>query len=382
MCADFKQILNVWPIDCGPTPDFQRSVGVCIVGVPAGHTEKLCLAFTISLIDRSALRASSRGVARIDEPNRDTRSLCLVQDKALQLVKRPTVQTTAPPFTNPYPDKDTTQILQSDPASGALCSTNYLLRNYVVRVANEALLFALSSPHQPLCAFRALLLQFAPKTNIASPVIVDGRSGESFSVRCVGNSHEAKVNADPLKSLILLLVWNVNGRKKKPFFVSVNQVSLAALEGKKFSVVVAANERDLLTTGQCPNTGKALIHVPRQDAEIVRDRTILSELSANLVVNLVGISNLGVESNDHLSRERKLISEGSVKRFMQIVLTKLFNLPCQFTETITSFIGHLQSAQKFIRLVGRWLKFNLRGQLDANPLSQYLKQCNYTRGHK
>ena len=108
---------------------------------------------------------------------------------------------------------------------------------------------------------------------------------------------------------------------------------------------------------------------------------MFSEFSANLVVNLVGISNLGVESNHHLSRERKLFSDGSVKRFMQIVLTKLFNLPCQFTETITSFISHLKSVQESIRLGGRWLKFNLRGQLDANPLSQYLKYCNSDERH-
>jgi hypothetical protein len=42
-----------------------------MIRLSTSHAEKLCLAFSISLIDATALRTSPR-VARIDEPNRDT----------------------------------------------------------------------------------------------------------------------------------------------------------------------------------------------------------------------------------------------------------------------------------------------------------------------
>jgi hypothetical protein len=364
----YQQILNVWRIDCRPTPDFQRSVGVGIVRVSASHTEKLRLAFPVSLINVAALRASSRGVAWIDEFNLDSGSLCLVQDKTLQLVKRPAMQTTALSFTSPYPDTDTAQILQSDPASGAFCSTNYLLRNYVVYVASEPLLLAPPATHQTLCGLRAFFLEFAPQADVPSPVVVDGRSGETLAVRRVRNSHETQVNSDPFESLGLFLIGNVHRREQEPFFIPVNQISLAFLKSDQFPVMVSANERDFQSPVERPDARETLIHVPRQDAQIVRDRAMFAKLAANLVVNLVGVGNLGVEPDNDLSRKRELIADSPVKRFVKIVLAELFNLPSQFTEAIACFISHLQSAQESVRLFGRWLKFNLCGQLDGKSL--------------
>ena len=365
MCADFKQILNVWRIDCRPSRYFTRRVGVCIVGVSTSHADKFRLAFTVALIDLSTLRAGSRSVAWIDKFNRDTSSLCLVQNKALQLVEGPTVQTAALFFTSPYPDSNTAQILQSDPASGALCSTNYLLRNYVVRIGSETPLFPLSASHQPLSAFGALILKFAPKSHVARPVIVDRRAREPLAVRCVGNSHEAKVNTNPFESLILFLVRNVNGRKQKPFFVPVNQISLATLKRQQLPVVVAANERDLLPTGQCPNAGKTLVHVPRQDAKVVRDRAVFSKLAANLAIEFIGIGNLCIQADHYLCRQGELIPDLSVKPLMQRILTKLLRFPRESTQPIARRISSLKRTQESIRLLWRWLKFDLSGQLDT-----------------
>jgi hypothetical protein len=131
----------VRPIDCGPPRDFPRSVRVCIVGVPASHASKFSLAFTVSFIDAPTFRTAPRCVAGIHELNRDTGALGLIHDKALQLAERPTVQTTALLFTSPYPSTDALQILQGDPAFGALSSANYLLRNLVVYVGREPALF-------------------------------------------------------------------------------------------------------------------------------------------------------------------------------------------------------------------------------------------------
>ena len=174
-----------------------------------------------------------------------------------------------------------------------------------------------SAAHQPFGGLRAFLLELSSKADIARPVIVDGRSRERYpsAVWAI----VTRPISTPIQSstLRLFLVWNVNGRKEKPFFVPVNQIGLARLEGEQFPVVVAANERDLLTTGQCPNAGKALVHVPRQDAEIIRDRAMLSELATNLVVNLVSVGNLGVESNNDLRRQWELVPNGSVKRFVR-----------------------------------------------------------------
>jgi hypothetical protein len=372
----YQQFLNVWRIDCRPTPYFQRSVGVCIVGVSTSHAKKFRLAFTVSLIDISALPAGARGVSRVNEFYRDTRDLCFVHHKALQLIKGPTVQTTALSFTSPYPDPNTAKILQSDPASGALCSTNYLLRNYVIHVTSEPLLFALTSAHQALCGFRTLLLKFASKTNVSSPVVVDRRSGESLAIRRMRNRHETEIDPNPLDCLVLPHVRNVNGRKQKPFFVPVNQISLATLKREKLFMMVSADERDLLATVQRPDAREAFVHVPGQDSQVVADRTVFTKLAANLSVQLVSVRNLGVQSHNNLSGQRKLISNRPVEAFVQAVVAKLFSRPREFAQAVTRIIGRFKRAQQSVRLFGRGHKFDLSGELDISPLFPFLTECN------
>jgi hypothetical protein len=97
-------------------------------------------------------------VSRIDEPNRDTNSFGFVQDKFLQLSKRPTMQTVAPLFISSYPTADAFEILKGNPAFGAFGSTNYLFRNLVVHVSREPAFFSASTVHQTLGGLRGFSL--------------------------------------------------------------------------------------------------------------------------------------------------------------------------------------------------------------------------------
>jgi hypothetical protein len=108
----------VWRIDGRPA-DILRSVGVCVVAVSTSHALKLRLAFTVSFVDATALGASPGCIARIDQTNRDTSPFGLVQDKFLELSKRPAVQTAAQLLSSPCPAAAAFQIFHGDPAFGA-----------------------------------------------------------------------------------------------------------------------------------------------------------------------------------------------------------------------------------------------------------------------
>lgn len=56
---------------------------------------------TVTLIDTAAGRAGAGGVARVNQGDRDTRQLCLVFDKASELIERPGV--VLPPLAPAYP---------------------------------------------------------------------------------------------------------------------------------------------------------------------------------------------------------------------------------------------------------------------------------------
>jgi hypothetical protein len=196
----------VRPIDCGPTRDFPRSVRVCIVVVSASHASKLRLVFSVSFIDASSPRTSPGCVARIHEPDWDTSARAFIDDKALQLVKRPTVQTVALLFTSPYPSTDALQILQGDTAFGALSSTNYLLRNYVVNISGEPLLLPPPATHETLGGFCAFLLKLASQANVASSATVDLRPGEACSVRRLSDATSPR--STPSQSRTLDSSWS------------------------------------------------------------------------------------------------------------------------------------------------------------------------------
>jgi hypothetical protein len=260
----------VWPIDGGPTRDFPRSVRVCIVGVSTSHAQKLCLAFSVSFIDATAFSARARSVSWIDELDLDTGALGFIQDKALQLAERPTVQTRALLFTSPYPSTDALQMLQGDSAFGALSSANYLLGNLVVYVGREPLLFSASPAHKTLGSLRALLLKLASQTSVASSAAIYGRSSEASAIRGLRYRNESHIDPDPLDSLFLFLVRNIDGSKKEPLLISVNKIGLASLEPDQLTMMVSAHEGNLLASFDCPDVDAALFQVPRQDAQIVR----------------------------------------------------------------------------------------------------------------
>ena len=368
-------------IDCRPT-DNLRSVRVCVVCVPTSHAQKFCLAFTVSFIDAPALGTSPGCVARINEPNRDTSSFGFIQDKFLQLPKRPTMQTAALLFTSPYSTADAFEILKGNPAFGVFGSTNYLFRNLVVHVSREPSFFSPSTTNQTFGGLCAFLLEFSPQASVTGPATVHSRSSEPLAVRRFSYRDNTHVDANPSNRHALFLIRHVNRRKKEPFFVSVDQVCFSALKGKQFPVMVPAYEGNLLATVKRPNTREAFVHVPRQDAQIVRDRTVLAKFPLNLLINLVSVSNLGIQPDDNLGRQRKLIANNSVERLVHSVLTELLCFPSQFAQTITRRISHLKRTQQGIRLLWRWLQFYLSGQLDANNFIQvwkYTQQLTNTK---
>jgi hypothetical protein len=250
----------------------------------------------------------------------------------------------------------------------------------MVHIAREPLFFSPAPAHQSLGGLCALLLKLSPQASIASPSTVYGGSSEAFAVRCLGNGHQPHVDANPLDRLALFLIGHLNSRKEKPFFVSVNQVCFSALKGQQFPVMVPADKWNLLATVKRPNAGEALVHLPRQNTRIVTDRTMLTKFPLRLLVNLVSVSHLGIQPDHHLGRQRKLIANRSVERLVHRILTKLLCFPSQFAQTITSRIGHLKRTQQGVRLLWRWLQFDLSGQFDAAITFKYRRYCNTKSG--
>ena len=185
----------------------------------------------------------------------------------------------------------------------------------------------------------------------------------------MSDRYQAKIDADPVQNLALFLVWHVNGCEEKPFLIAVDQIGFAALKAEHLLVMVAANERNLLPAIERPDVRDAFLHVPRQNARIIRDRAMLSEFALHLAIELVAVGNLGVESDDNLSGEREFVADCVIEAPVQVILSKLLRVPSQLAQAIACGICRFERTQQSVRLLWRWLKFYLCGEFGEHSVS-------------
>ena len=325
MCADFKQILNVRPIDCGPS-DILRRCGVCISRVSATHAAKLRLAGPIPFIHTTALWTSPRGVAWIDKDNRNAGALGFVTNKALQLAEGPTMQTTPLLFLSPYPCADPLQIFEGNAATGAFSNGNYVFGNLVVNVGSEPALFAPALTQKAFGAPGTFGLQVTAQPSVSRPSAVDLSACIAFAVASLGDGNHAEINAYKIRDWSNFGRWLVNRNEQEPFAVAIDQIGFATLEIKKRSVTFAAHERDSLPSVQAPDTYCVRSKIPGQDARVVGNRALSAEGASCFVVELVSIGNLRHEPHHDLSGKRKFIADSSVAKPVDRVLAKLFRV--------------------------------------------------------
>jgi hypothetical protein len=125
-----------------PSGDIASSVMVCVITVPASHTQKLGLGFPVALGDMAASRTLPAGIAWIDNRNRDACALGLVHDEGPKLGEAPIVQTVPLLFLGLNLSSDMRQIFQRDSETGAFSSGDDAFGNAMVFVFLEPFLLA------------------------------------------------------------------------------------------------------------------------------------------------------------------------------------------------------------------------------------------------
>ena len=106
--------------------------------------------------------AGFRGIGRIDQHDRDARSLRLVGHKLPQLIERPTVVVVALRFADFRPLPDAFEVFEGNLTLGSLSLLDKLFTDRVVNRAHMTCLFAGQPFQKPFGFFRAFALERAP----------------------------------------------------------------------------------------------------------------------------------------------------------------------------------------------------------------------------
>ncbi len=347
-------------------PDVGRAVRIRMGRMAARLANKVVSRLPVCLLRVTALTARLAGKSRVNPQQRNASAGALVFQKGTQLCERPTVQLCPLALPSPNPRSDAGEFFNGDHSICAFGERDYASRNCVVRVFGEPLLFAVALFQQALGRLRADTLKLAAKSAVAMANFIQFCTAVFVSIRIRRDFSYAEVNTQNIHSLNLFVLRHVNSDIQKPLALAKNQVGLAARIDEQGALFLTADKRHLLAPTKRPDAYGGRREVQAEDAGVVSNAAMLAKHTLNLLVQLVGVNDLGVEKADDLSGQRELVTNLAVVGFVERESAKLLRVPSQLRKAIGGAVHCFQRGTQGIRLNWRWQQFNLDSQFHFN----------------
>lgn len=316
-------------------------------------------------------RTGLRRIRRIQDFNRNPGKFGFVQDKLLQLVKRPAMQIATLRATNPYPVADTLQILNSNTASGVFSPIDNLFADTVVFLFGESPLTAgkpLKHTPRRLGSF-GLQSAALPKATAANAEHV--HPAVLVAVAIGGDVDDTKINAQNAVNVNQIGRFNLTGNEQVEVATNGTQVGFTPVALQEFPGAFPTNERDMLAAGECPDRRLPLKQIKRQDTRIVGESAMLLKAPLLLLAGLIAVSNLGDSTDDHLRGEGKLLTGRMVRQPVQAELAEHLLIESLFANPVARGVRLLKRGSEKLKLFRRGLQFNLCHQLHIVKFSTY-----------
>lgn len=363
---------HVRVVESTPARNVASCVGIGIGGKPARLTRELVACGPVLFADAATRRALPRRVARVNKLHRHSEKPALVSDFRLEIGERPRVQHAALLSVSSDPRSNAPQIFQGNSALRAFSNTANLFGNNVIYVAHKSFFSATKPPQYPISrssalSLKPLTLPPAASANTGNPAGIT----ESLPIGTLGEIDQAKVDAKPSDRFLFSFFRNVHRYVEIPLTVAHNQITFAFRKLKQFALTFSTDKWNMFEpSGNRPNAHGRGGKLEIKDSSVVRNTAVLAEIPLNLLVQLVGVGDLGVQPDDNLRGECELGSNPFVKEPVHGELPELLLFPAQFRKPIGSVVCHFQRLAQRRRLFGCRQKFNLHSQFHWLTLLQ------------
>lgn len=324
-----------------PSGDVASGVVVCIVAMPAFHTPKLRLGFTVALVDTATEETLFAGIMWIDNHHRHTGPLGLILDKVAKLAEAPVMQAFPLRFVGLNPCPDVLEIFKPNAERGAFRSGDDAFGNTVVLVFLEPLLSAAYLPKAAPSGPCTYALQGGASFGVAFPIGFDFSPAVPLTQAVSGDIYNPKIHTKDALMGKQFGIVKVAHRGQIPLATYPHQIDFAFAMFEQFELVIAANIANLFSTRQKPQRD-FLIRDKAQDAIVVRLRRVLAEGAFSFLIQFVGVRHFGNAAYRHLRRQLKLSAEFLVGKFVQIVLAKCLGFPCILRKPVTCPVATLK----------------------------------------
>lgn len=350
------QFATIGHLTVGPTTNVCGRVDVGMECETALHADKLVLSLSVPLVDIPTARALTAGVAGIDCNEEDARECSLVGYELAKLIERPTAQSGTLLFPNRYPVVDALQIFQSNATLGAFGFGNDLLRNAVVSISGKSSFFATELFQFPFSAARLFFLQLGAQCAMAIADVIDLASRHFLAIGGSGNGFDSKIDTEKILNNAWIGIWNVARRSKVELAAMVDQVRLSLLRLQEFFLPLSGGVSNLE-----PSSGRPDAHSVRLEGEntgVVTDGTMFGKMSLGLLVQLVGVGDLGEYTYNYLRAKREQFFRFIVKQFVERELAENLIFPSVFAHPITAGICLLNRIHERLALFGVCIQSN------------------------
>ena len=368
-------------IEGTPARNVSRCVGIGIGGKPARLARELIACGPVLLTDTAAGRTSPAGVARVNEFDRHSDKPALVGNLRLEIREGPRVQDAALLSVSPDPRTNTFQIFQGNPSIRAFSNTANLFGDDVIHVPHKSLFPSTEPVQDALGLARAFLLKSlslppSPSANFGCLASVT----ECLAVGTLREVHQSKVDAKPANSFLFAFLWHVHGHVEIPLAVTQNQIALAFRKFQQLTLALATDKLNMFQpSSHSPDAHGRGRKLEIKNASVVGNAAVLAKSALRLLVQLVGVSNLGVKADNNLRGQIELTANLFVVQTVHWELAKLLLFPAQFRQTTCRLIRQLQSFAQRLRLFWRRQKFHLNSQLHSLNIFKGLNMSNELR---
>ncbi len=332
--------------------------GRVVVGigcVPARSTFEVGLTPSVGLIDVSARRAFTTGVAWIDKKDRDASKGGFICHESPQLMERPISHTCPLSASDLCPPANALEIFQSNAAFGALRILHDGLRDGVVGDFLEPRLLAFGAIELAPGDSRSLPLQVAASVGMDTTDQFHIRTTMlvPITVRC--DVDDAKINADPIFGVEFLGLWHITCADQKPLAADVGKICLAFPVLEKIPLPDSGNPGHLDASFDRPERHD-IVRLEAHQPVVIGLSSQTLEFRADLSVNLESVGHFGDAAHRGLSSQIKALTTILVSKLVQIKLPDTLFLEGTLSKPRTSLIAALQRCFQSFLLLRRRLE--------------------------
>ncbi|MBA7710272.1 hypothetical protein ES703_119212 [subsurface metagenome] len=319
---------------------------------------------TITLIGKSTLGASLRGVPGVYQAYQDAGQSGFVLDKLAQLVESPGVLLSPLALANRDSGTDTREVFKGNPPSSVFSLRNNTLADNMVNVGGKPSLSFRTLLQKLLCRLGVVGLEPGTEFRVTLSKPVDLSPGVGLAVGVSSDIDDAKVNSQEAVRVIRRWLRRIKHSGKIEHTISQDKVGLPHLPVKPRLLIGTNPDRHYLPPAKAEN--RHLIQpLPGQDTLVVdHSRVGLEEMPSGSVC-LVAIDHLSDGPDSHLGRESVVLTEITIDQPMQVHLAEGTGIKGYLRGIVASLVEPLHRLQECLMLLRGGCQFYHQGLLHA-----------------